>query len=356
MNQPERIAVALSGGVDSSVAALLLKRPGVDLVGVFMKNWTKSRVSPFCSEEADRKDALRVATKLGIPFEVWNFETDYRQRVMEVFFKEYQAGRTPNPDVLCNQEIKFGLFLKRALDKGFDAIATGHYARVRKSRDGAFHLLAGKDANKDQSYFLVTLGQSALSHARFPVGDLAKPEVRKLAAVAGLPTAKKPDSQGICFIGQVNVQEFLQTRLDKSPGDIVDSQGKVVGRHNGLAFATIGQRHGLNIGGAGIPYYVAAKDLKTNRLIVGHGNQDPVLYARSLIMTNATWTTKEPKHSVKCRVRIRYRQPLQSAVVERVSSRRWQVTFSQPQRAVTPGQYAACYVGEELIGGGIIQK
>lgn len=356
MAQPERIAVGLSGGVDSSVAALLLKQSGADVVGVFMKNWTKSSVSPFCSEEADRKDALRVAARLKIPFEVWDFEAEYRQRVMDVFFHEYEAGRTPNPDVLCNREIKFGLFLARALERGFNAIATGHYAQVRADAGGIFHLYAGSDQTKDQSYFLVTLGQAALSKARFPVGGLLKSEVRKIARAAKLPTAAKPDSQGICFVGQVNIGEFLKSRIHERPGDVVTSDGTVVGRHSGLAFTTIGQRHGLNIGGTGLPYYVAKKDRGQNRVVVAYGNRDPLLFGSSLVIEDASWTVREPGAALKCLVRIRYRQPLQSARLVPMAGSAFTILFEQPQRAITPGQYAACYIGDELIGGGVIAE
>ncbi len=351
-----RIAVGLSGGVDSSVAALLLKEAGHDVTGVFMKNWTKSSVSPHCSEEADRKDALRVATKLRIPFLVWDFEAEYRAKVMEVFFQEYAAGRTPNPDVLCNREIKFGLFLQRAIAEGFDKIATGHYARVSEDPTGCFHLLTGRDANKDQSYFLVTLGQAELSKSLFPVGHLEKPEVRRLAAEAGLPTAAKPDSQGICFVGPVNVQEVLRTRLHDEPGEVVTGDGQVVGRHRGLAFSTIGQRHGLSIGGSGLPYYVARKDRATNRIIVAHGNRDPLLFQSELFASSVSWTGSAPVKPFEALVRIRYRQPLQVARVEPVSAGKLHILFSSPQRAVTPGQYAAIYQGDELIGGGIIEE
>jgi tRNA-specific 2-thiouridylase len=275
---------------------------------------------------------------------------------MDVFFREYRAGRTPNPDVLCNREIKFGLFLKEALRRDFDAIATGHYARVTKTPDGQFHLLAGLDRNKDQSYFLVTLGQAELSKTFFPIGELEKPEVRRLAREAGLPTAAKPDSQGICFIGPVNVVAFLKTQLKERTGDIVTADGQVIGQHHGLAFSTIGQRHGLKIGGSGLPYYVAKKDFSSNRLIVAHGNRDPILYARELVVHEAHWTGFVPKKPFEGLVRIRYRQALQKASVEPLDGERFRAVFHEPQRAVTPGQYAAVHLGDELIGGGVIAE
>ncbi len=375
MIKPKRIAVALSGGVDSSVSALLLKRAGFDVTAVFMKNWSKSKISPYCTEEADRKDALRVATKLKIPFEVWDFESAYKKRVMDVFFSEYHAGRTPNPDILCNREIKFGLFLQRARQQGFAGMATGHYARIRSDNKGNYHLLAGRDSNKDQTYFLVDLDQATLPFVRFPVGELTKHEVRRLAKQASLPTADKPDSQGICFVGPVNLFNFLKTRLRPKPGSIVTGEGQIIGRHEGLSFYTIGQRQGLGIGGAGIPYYVASKDFKHNRLIVGHGRRDPILYSASCVVKRPHWVLQKPKLPFKCQVRIRYRQPLQTALISppllgrgvarplrlaKQGGRGWsssssvQIAFNSPQWAVTPGQYAVFYQGEEVIGGGVI--
>ncbi|MFH0852966.1 MAG: tRNA 2-thiouridine(34) synthase MnmA [bacterium] len=363
MKNKLKIAVGMSGGVDSSVTALLLVKAGYDVTGVFMKNWTKSKVSPYCSEEADRKDAIRVATQLNIPFQVWDFEQEYKKRVMDVFFKEYQAGRTPNPDILCNQEIKFGLFLKRAIKQGFDKIATGHYARIKKDAAGQYHLLKAKDLNKDQSYFLLALNQKSLARSIFPIGRLIKPEVRKIAKKAKLKTADKKDSQGICFVGPVNVGKFLKTRLKEHPGEIVNQDGQVLGRHPGLAFVTIGQRHGLNIGGAGIPYYVAAKDYKKNRIIVGQGNRNPLLFSKWLTVAKPHWVVKQPRLPAKCQARVRYRQPVRNCVINpsqpplrKGRSDEIKIVFSKPQRAVTSGQYVVIYKGQELIGGGVIEQ
>ncbi|USN54040.1 MAG: tRNA 2-thiouridine(34) synthase MnmA [Candidatus Nomurabacteria bacterium] len=353
MTKKKKIAVGMSGGVDSSVAALLLRDQGYDITGVFMKNWTKSKISPYCSEEADRKDAVRVATQLGIPFEVWDFEEEYRQRVMDIFFAEYAAGRTPNPDILCNKEIKFGLFLQRALAEGYDAVATGHYARVRHDADGS-HLLQGLDSNKDQSYFLMSLDQRSLPYAFFPIGEYTKPEVRKMAREAGLRTAEKKDSQGICFVGPVNIAEFLQTRLHKQPGEVITPEGKVIGQHQGSIFATIGQREGLGVSGTGIPYYVAVKDTEHNRLIAVQGNKHPLLYSTWLSMIEPSWTMREPEFPYHCQARIRYRQPAQDCVIEKQDGH-LRVSFTTAQRAVTPGQFIVFYQGDELIGGGIIE-
>ncbi len=349
-----KIAVAMSGGVDSSVAALLLQRAGHTVHGIFMKNYEPPPNSNQpCPWEADQADVAAVCEHLGIPWESWNFEQEYKQRVLEYFFREYEAGRTPNPDVMCNREVKFGVFFTRAKAEGFEAIATGHYARIRESK-GLHHLLAGRDANKDQSYFLHALGQDTLAATYFPVGEYEKPAVRALAQEAGLPTATKPDSQGICFIGQVDVAEFLRGHISTVGGPIVTADGEYVGEHHGLPYYTIGQRHGLGVGG-GVPYYVAEKNVNTNTLIVARGDRDPVLYASGLVASQSTWVLgTPPSKNFTCQARIRYRQPLEECAVE-LTSTGVQVQFKNPQRAITPGQAIVFYSGEECLGGATIE-
>ncbi len=348
-----RIAVAMSGGVDSSVTAYLLQRAGHTVRGVFMKNYEPPPQSNQpCPWEADQEDVRRVCERLGVTWETWNFERDYAERVLDYFFREYSAGRTPNPDVMCNREVKFGVFLQRALSEGFDAIATGHYARIREV-GGAFQLLAGVDRGKDQSYFLHALNQSMLSRTYFPIGNHTKTEVRGIARSAKLPTAEKPDSQGICFVGKVNVTDFLKQHLHALPGPVVTASGARVGEHIGLPYYTIGQRHGLGVGG-GVPYYVARKNLQKNTLIVAEGDRDPILYARALEATAPTWVSGQvPGEEFSCNARIRYRQPLVSCTV-RSSGETLHVTFAQLQRAITPGQAIVFYDEDVCLGGATI--
>lgn len=352
-----KVFVGMSGGVDSSVAAMLLKVQGREVVGCFIKSWdglpTKNGVKfrEQCRWKEDRRDAMRVAAQLKIPFVTYDLTKAYQQEVIEYFFKEYEAGRTPNPDVMCNREIKFKRFLNAALVDGADAIATGHYARVTK--DSTYHLLSGVDSNKDQSYFLWTLGQKELAKSIFPIGHLTKPEVRALAEKAGLATAKKPDSQGICFVGEVSMHDFLGARLPQTPGAIVTNDGKVIGEHIGLPYYTIGQRQGIGVA-SGLPYYVAEKRLTTNELVVAEGQNDASLFCGELIIKEFSWTNTEPKEEEKLMARLRHRQPLQTISVTK-SGHDWRVIFDKPQRAVTPGQSLVIYRGEELIGGGVIQ-
>jgi tRNA-uridine 2-sulfurtransferase len=361
------VFVGMSGGVDSSVAALLLKKQGFSVVGIFMKNWTQ--VIPGvtnCPWEADQEDVRRVCAKIDIPFYTWSFEDEYDKRVVDYFFREYESGRTPNPDVMCNREIKFGVFLDKALKSGADYVATGHYARRHASyklqatsyKANEYELLAGEDKNKDQTYFLWTFTQKQLSKTLFPIGDLLKPQVRKIAAQAGFSTAEKKDSQGICFLGDVQVKKFLKTRIKERPGNIVTMDGKKVGRHQGLAFYTIGQRHGFAAQTQepdSQPYYVAYKNTDSNTLVVVQGNENENLYANRLVASRLNWIGgKTPNLSLKCQGRNRYRQPLQKCVVQKKDNDSVVVRFKESQRAITPGQSVVFYDGEKVLGGGVI--
>ena len=348
-----RVVVGLSGGVDSSVAALLLKRQGHDVVGLFMKNWEDDDNDEYCSTRQDFIDAAAAADLIGIDLEAVNFAAEYKDRVFAEFLREYSAGRTPNPDVLCNAEIKFKAFLDHAMRLGATKIATGHYARVAE-RDGRFELLRGLDAGKDQSYFLHRLTQEQLSRAVFPVGELKKSEVRRIALEAGLPNHAKKDSTGICFIGERPFREFLNRYLPKAPGPMVDGDGRVVGEHIGLAFYTIGQRKGIGLGGAGEPWYVAAKDLSANRLVVVQGHDHPLLMKRTLAAADTAWVSGAPPdtgsaHSAK----TRYRQADAPCTLE-VRAGEIRVDFPKPQWAVTPGQSVVLYDAEVCLGGGVI--
>jgi tRNA-specific 2-thiouridylase len=352
----KKIVVAMSGGVDSSVAAALLVREGHEVIGAFMKNWSETAdpCTGECAWKEERADALRVAALLGIPFETFDFEREYGDAVVEYMTREYAAGRTPNPDVMCNKFVKFDPFMKRALGLGADAIATGHYARVEdgergRGGEGECRLLAGIDGNKDQSYFLHQLSQDQLAHTLFPVGHLRKSEVRSLAREFGLPTAEKKDSQGICFIGKVDLAAFLGNRIAGRPGPIVSVGGSVVGRHRGIAPFTIGQRHGMGLGG-GAPYFVVEKDAVRNTLVVSRDDRD--LLATSIRIGPIHWIAgREPALPIRCRVRIRYRQPLQEATVTGDG-----IAFDAPQRAVSPGQFAVLYDGETCLGGAVIER
>lgn len=355
MKHSEIIFVALSGGVDSAVAALLLKERGDDVHGVYMENWKKSALTPRCTTEQDRRDALIVATHLGIPFTVLNFQKEYEEKVIDYFYREYENGRTPNPDVMCNTEIKFKALLQAIEKLGGTKIATGHYARVDE-RDGTFQLHKGADPNKDQTYFLHTMTQGQLSKTLFPVGEMAKPEVRTLAKKAKLPNAEKPDSQGICFVGEVNIVTLLRQRIPETPGPMKTTDGTIVGEHRGLAFYTIGQRQGLGVGG-GVPYYVAKKIPATNTLVVAHGNQDPALQSSVLSASHPHWIAGTvPTFPLECDAVIRYRQKAQSAHVAQTPHGTIEVRFDQPQRAVTPGQSVVFYQGEECLGGAVIEE
>jgi tRNA-uridine 2-sulfurtransferase len=353
-----RIVVGLSGGVDSAVTALLLKQQGYDVIGLFMKNWEDDDDDQYCSTRQDFIDAAAAADVIGIDFEAVNFAAEYKDRVFAEFLREYAAGRTPNPDVLCNAEIKFKAFLDHAMRLGAHKIATGHYARVREI-DGKFALLKGMDATKDQSYFLHRLSQAQLSKAMFPVGALDKIEVRRIAEKAGLPNHAKKDSTGICFIGERPFREFLERYLPKQPGPMITPDGKLIGEHQGLMYYTIGQRQGLGIGGKknsdGTPWFVADKALATNTLIVVQGHDHPRLKKNTLHANDLTWIAGMPPDSeLNLTAKTRYRQSDASCQIEGLIHESMTLNFTLPQWAITPGQSAVIYADEVCLGGGII--
>ncbi len=359
-NSETRVVVGMSGGVDSSVTALLLKQQGYDVIGIFMKNWDDTDEFGYCTAEADAEDVRRVCEQIDIPYYTVNFEKQYYDKVFAYFLEEYKRGRTPNPDVMCNREIKFGEFLNKALDLGADYVATGHYARVVEENK-TYKLLRGVDSNKDQTYFLNALNQEQLSKAMFPIGHLPKPEVRRIAEEAGLYTAKKKDSTGVCFIGERNFKEFLSNYLPAQSGDMIDIvTGEVKGRHDGLMYYTLGQRQGLGIGGSGTgePWFVADKDLERNILYVVQGDKHPSLYSTSLIASGVNWIAgadKMPEGPYKCTAKFRYRQPDQGVTLTKQPDGTVHVAFDEPQKAITPGQAVVFYQGEECLGGGTIE-
>ncbi len=339
------IYVGMSGGVDSSVAAALLKRQGYHVVGVYMKNWTADIAGVACPWKQDLADARAAAAVIDIPFKVFGFQAEYKQHVVDVMVAEYQAGRTPNPDIMCNQEIKFKLFLKAALADGADLIATGHYARTSGGR-----LLTASDVNKDQTYFLYRVTSEALEQTVFPLGELTKPEVRRLAAELGLPTAAKPDSQGICFVGEVGIREFLSQYISASPGPILDrTTGRQLGEHQGAVFYTIGQRQGLGIGGGG-PYYVTGKGMATNTVYVTDDPSDLDLEADHFILDQLHWISRPPSATQVYQFRSRHRAELIDGRIDSSGD----VTLVRPERAITAGQSVVVYDSEVVLGGGII--
>jgi tRNA-specific 2-thiouridylase len=352
------VMVGMSGGVDSSVAALLLKRAGCDVSGLFMQNWVEDERFGECQADRDRADAVRVCAKLDVPFHARNFASDYWDRVFENFLSEYRAGRTPNPDVLCNREIKFKTFLEHARSLGAEHIATGHYARSDVV-DGRQRLLRGHDANKDQSYFLYTLGQDQLSATVFPVGELAKPAVRRIASEAGLPTHAKKDSTGICFIGERNFREFLGQYIPAQPGEMRMPDGTVLGEHIGTMYYTLGQRDGLRIGGrrgaSAEPWYVVGKDVPSNVLYVAQGVDNYWLYSSRLVAGELSWVAGAAVATeFRCTAKTRYRQADQACIVRVGDDGSCEVRFGVPQRAVTPGQSVVFYRDDECLGGAII--
>lgn len=359
MTQAPRVIVGMSGGVDSSVAALLLMQQGYRVEGLFMKNWEEDDGTEYCTARQDLEDAARVCERLGIKLHQANFAAEYWDNVFEHFLAEYRAGRTPNPDILCNREIKFKAFLEYALHLGADLIATGHYARRGEFEEQAT-LLKGLDPNKDQSYFLHAVGSRELEKTLFPVGELEKPAVRRLAAEHGLATASKKDSTGICFIGERRFKDFLQQYLPAQPGDIYTVDGRCIGRHQGLMYHTIGQRQGLGIGGvkgaAEDPWYVVGKDMEQNRLLIAQGNEHPALYARSLRAGQIHWIDGAgPALPCRMMAKTRYRQPDQACSLS-VEGDGLRVVFEELQRAVTPGQSVVFYDGERCLGGGVIEE
>lgn len=361
----------MSGGVDSSVGAALLLRQGYFVAGAYMKNFSEESwagvLSADCPWQQDVADAKAVCEKLGIEFRSFNFEKEYADKVIEYFFAEYAAGRTPNPDVMCNKEIKFGLFLEKAMELGFDYIATGHYARLRreipnsKSQIPNLELLKGLDPKKDQSYFLYTLTQDQLSKTLFPIGEYTKPQVRELARQFGLPNADKKDSQGVCFVGHINLREFLKQRIPERVGEIVDPSGRVIGTHPGAWYYTVGQREGLGIGGTG-PYYVVEKDVAKNKLVVVQAQYTGLVQCTALTLRDIHWIGEAPQLPLRCAAKIRYQQPDQACTLflsspsdgEGQGRGRLQVSFTAPQSAPAPGQSVVFYQGDACLGGGII--
>ncbi len=367
----------MSGGVDSSVTAALLLEQGYEVTGVYMKNWSQDLPGFACPWKEDYQDAKRVAVQLGIPFKLYDFETQYREKVVDYMLDGYKAGITPNPDIMCNQEVKFKLFLNTALEDGADMIATGHYARIKSQetsnkRQGSSNkkegwrvasgenpeqllyssLFTGLDANKDQSYFLYRVTEEALSKSLMPIGEYEKSKVRELAKKLGLSTADKKDSQGICFVGKVGIREFLEQFVETEPGAIIDQHGKAIGQHDGALFYTIGQRHGLDVGG-GLPYYVTHKDMDRNEVYVTTDLQDAQLWHKDLTITNLHWINEAPAEGKAYGVRTRYRAPLISCTLTKGDTT-WHILMDEEVRALTPGQSAVIYEGDRVLGGGIV--
>lgn len=356
VNKDKKVYVAMSGGVDSSVAALWAKRQDCKVVGVYIKTWSPPGWP--CPQKEDKRDAMRVCAQLGIAFKSWDFTQEYKSKVADYMVGEYKNGRTPNPDVMCNREIKFGLFFEKALKEGADYIATGHYARIERKETGGkkqetdYKLLKARDLNKDQSYFLWTLTQRHLARTLFPIGEFgSKQQLRDYAKSRGLATWNKKDSQGVCFVGPINVQSFLKERINASPGPVVSVTGRRVGEHTGLPFYTIGQRRGIGSGGG--PYYVAGKEFNTNTLVVSPPSREEALMSRELVANDVNWIGVSPRDNEKIEAAIRYRQePVGVRITNQES--RIRVVFNQPVRAITPGQSVVFYNGESVLGGGII--
>lgn len=349
MDIKQKVYVGMSGGVDSSLTAAVLVEQGYDVTGVYMKNWTQDLPGMRCPWADDLADAKRVAVHLGIDFKVFDFEKEYRQKVVDYMIEEYQNGRTPNPDIMCNQEVKFKLFLETALEDGADLIATGHYARVKDGK-----LLQAQDTNKDQTYFLYRVTEDALKKTLFPLGEFTKPQVREMARERGLYTAAKKDSQGICFVGQIGIREFLSQYVDQIAGSIIDKQtGNVLGQHDGAIFYTIGQRHGLDIGG-GLPYYVVGKDMAKNEVYVTTNLNDDALWKPALEVAAIHWIN-QPVSEGEYHIRVRHRAALIPAHLRHASDGTVILDLDNPERAVAPGQSIVIYDGPVCVGGGILR-
>ena len=363
MSKNKRVVLGMSGGVDSSVAAILLKEQGYEVIGVFMKNWEEKDDNGNCMAEEDYKDVIAVAEQLDIPYYSVNFVKEYWDKVFTYFLDEYKKGRTPNPDVMCNKEIKFKAFLDYAIKLGADYVATGHYARIiHEEKDGKIKsvMLRGIDDNKDQTYFLCQLSQKQLEKVLFPIGEYTKPQIREIAEKYNLATAKKKYSTGICFIGERDFNEFLSKYLPAKGGNIVNTEGKILGKHNGLMYYTIGQRKGIGIGntkeGTGEPWFVVDKNLETNELIVTQGDKS-VLYSKGLIATDFNFINIEDiEFPMECTVKFRYRQSDSKAVIKKLPDEKYEVLFDEPQKAVTPGQIVVAYKDEVCLGGGVIDE
>lgn len=359
MSENKKIVVGMSGGVDSSVAALLLKQQGWDVIGLFMKNWEEDDTSEYCAAATDLADAQAVCNVLDIPLHTVNFSSEYWDNVFAYFLAEYRAFRTPNPDILCNKEIKFKAFLNHALALGATAIATGHYAAIEHRLDGA-HLMQCKDDNKDQTYFLHALSQQQLNYAHFPLANIDKPAVRRIAEDNQLPNHRKKDSTGICFIGEKRFKDFLSQYIPANPGDIITEDGKTIGQHSGLMYYTMGQRQGLGIGGVADaderPWFVSEKKIKDNQLVVVQGNNHPALLSSGLIASQIHWIGKRPELEIALYARCRHRQPLQLCTIDDLIGEKLTVKFAESQRAITPGQSIVFYQNGECLGGAIIEE
>jgi tRNA-specific 2-thiouridylase len=346
----KKVMIALSGGIDSAVSAVLLMQKGYQVEAGFMKNWssTTGLLRNECPWIDDRREALKVAAALGIPMHTFDFEREYADKVMEYFFNEYSEGRTPNPDVMCNKEIKFKLLYNKAMEMGFDYLATGHYAQIKDGK-----LVRSKDEFKDQTYFIYNIKKEQLEHVLFPIGGYKKSEIRKLAHKFKLPNADRKESMGLCFVGKIRLDEFLNQKIKPKTGKVLDTTGKVVGEHKGIAFYTVGQRQGLGIGGSG-PYYIVKKDLKTNTLVVSHDPNDVQLQVKELQISGVNWINKPRKFPFSCEGRFRHQQELQKLEIEQLDTDLYTVKFKKTQTAVASGQSLVLYKGKECIGGGII--
>lgn len=358
MTKHPTIVVGMSGGVDSSVTALLLKQQGYNVIGLFMKNWDEKDENGVCRSVEDYEDVVRVCNTIDIPYYTVNFVKEYWDNVFAGVIEGFRAGHTPNPDVLCNREIKFKVLLEKALSLGGDFLATGHYCQLGILPDGGRQLLRGADADKDQSYFLYMVNEAALQKALFPIGHLAKPQVRAIAKEFGLATASKKDSTGICFIGERNFKQFLSQYIKNEPGNFEDPDGRVLGQHDGIAYYTIGQRRGLGIGGEGEPWFVVGKDIQRNVVYLAQGFNHPALFAQDLVASELHWVSREggPKTPFACTAKIRYRQEDQPCTILSIEEEKAFVRFDAPQRAITPGQAIVFYDGAVCLGGGLIEN